>query len=209
MDEKKIDKIVHWPTPKDKKEVRTWLGIVQYYAKYFPHLATLATPLFRLTRLDVSFEWTQECEDAFRSIKEKLVSPPILGNPDVTKGPFTVTCDASLTGLGAVLTQEQDGKEITIAYWSKLLNKAQRNYCATHRELLALVESVKAFNHYLAGAPFKVRSDHAALQWLRNFKNPTGKLARWLERLAPYQFQVVYEKGINIGHWTFFKSPSQ
>ncbi|KAK3915960.1 Retrovirus-related Pol polyprotein from transposon 297 [Frankliniella fusca] len=86
-----------------------------------------------------------------------------------------------------------------LAYWSKTLNPVQRNYCATHRELLALVESIKAFNHYLAGAPFTVRSDHAALQ-CTNFKNPTGKLARWLERLAPCQFQVVHVKGTNIGH---------
>lgn len=102
--------------------------------------------------------------------------------------------------MGAVICQEQDGKEVTIAYWSKTLNPAQRNYCTTHRELLALVESIKAFNHYLAGAPFIVRSDHAALQWLKNFKNPTGMLARWLEKLAPYQFQVVHVKGSAIGH---------
>ncbi|XP_034249687.1 uncharacterized protein LOC117650391 [Thrips palmi] len=200
VDNKKIHQITHWPAPKDVKEVRSWLGLVQYYAKYVPHLATIATPIFALMKQGVPFEWSNDCEKAFAEIKQKLVSPPILGTPDVEKGQFTVTCDASLTGLGAVLTQEQDGKDVTISFWSKLLNKAQRNYCATHRELLALVEAIKAFNHYLAGAPFIVKSDHAALQWLRNFKNPTGRLARWLERLAPYKFEVVHEKGINIGH---------
>jgi len=200
VDLAKIEKITHWPSPINQKEVRSWLGLVQYYAKYVPHLATLATPIFYLTRKGVDFVWTTECEQAFQTIKEKLASPPILGTPNVDKGQFTVTCDASLTGLGAVLTQEQDGHEVTIAYWSKLLNQAQRNYCATHRELLALVEAVKTFNHYLAGAPFIVKSDHAALQWLKNFKNPTGKLARWLERLAPYKFQVVHERGVDIGH---------
>jgi len=200
VDKKKIEQITHWPAPKDQKEVRSWLGLVQYYAKYVPHLATLAAPIFALIRLGVPFVWSAECEEAFKIIKQKLVEPPILGTPDITKGPFTLTCDASLTGLGAVLTQEQDGRDVTIAYWSKLLNRSQQNYCATYRELLALVESIKAYNYYLAGAPFIVRSDHAALQWLKNFKNPTGKLARWLERLAPYKFEVVHERGINIGH---------
>ena len=196
----KIEKIIHWPRPQCQKELRSWLGIVTYYSKYLHHMATTAYPLYKLLRADTPYEWTEECEKAFQTLKEQLTTPPILGSPDVTKGPFTLTCDASLTGLGAVLTQEQDGVDVTIAYWSKALNRSQMNYCTTHRELLALVESVKAFNHYLAGAPFKVRSDHAALQWLKTFKNPTGKLARWLERLAPYQFQVVYTKGTNIGN---------
>ncbi|KAJ1518953.1 hypothetical protein ONE63_011441 [Megalurothrips usitatus] len=196
----KINKILHWARPNDQKELRSWLGLVNYYTKYVPHLATEASPLYELLRSKISFEWTEQCEQSFKRIKQLLTTPPVLGTPDVTKGPFTLTSDASLTGLGAVLSQEQNGKDVTIAYWSKILNTAQRNYCATHRELLALVESVKAFNHYLAGAPFLVKSDHAALQWLKSFKNPTGMLARWLEKLAPYQFQVVYVKGTSIGH---------
>lgn len=199
-DDNKINKILHWAQPQDQKEVRSWLGLVNYYIKYVPNMATVAAPLYNLLKNKVVFKWTPECETAFQKIKQALTSPPILGTPDITKGPFTLTCDASLTGLGAVLTQEQDGKDITLAYWSKALNTAQRNYCATHRELLALVESVKAFNHYLAGAPFIVKSDHAALQWLRSFRNPTGMLARWLEKLAPHKFQVVHVKGTSIGH---------
>jgi len=163
-------------------------------------MADAAAPLFALMKKGVQYSWTEECQKAFDEIKIRLTTAPVLGTPNLEKGPFILTCDASLFGLGAVLAQEQDGKEVTLAYWSKTLNPAQRNYCATHRELLALVESIKAFHHYLAGAPCTVRSDHAALQWLRTFKNPTGKLARWLERLAPYKFQVVYEKGTNIGH---------
>ena len=79
-------------------------------------MATLATPIFALVKQGVLFNWSKECAEAFDTIKQKLVSPPILGNPDVNKGAFTVTCDASLTGLGAVLTQEQDGVEVTISY---------------------------------------------------------------------------------------------
>jgi hypothetical protein len=123
-------------------QVIAWLGAI---------LRKICTTFSNIgTRQNVPLKWTQECEQAFQTIKQKLVSPPILGTPDVDKGFFTATCYASLTGLGAVLTQEQDGKEVIIAYWSKLLNSAQRNYCATHRELLAFAESVKAFNHYLA-----------------------------------------------------------
>lgn len=194
-DSNKISKILDWPAPINQKELRSWMGMVTYYSKYLPHMASTATPLNKLLKKNVKFSWTPECEQAFATIEQQLVSPPILGTANVEKGPFTLTCDASLTGLGAVLSQEQDGEDVTIAYWSKTLNAAQRNYCATHRELLAVVDAIKAFNHYLAGAPFVVKSDHAALQWLRNFKNPTGKLARWLERLAPYKFQGGAHEG--------------
>lgn len=101
------------------KELRSWMGIVTYYSKYLSHMATTAAPLYKLLKSKVTFEWTEECEQAFNKLKEQLTTPPILGTPDVNAGPFILTSDASTTGLGAVLAQEQNGKEVTIAYWSK------------------------------------------------------------------------------------------
>lgn len=192
---KKIDKIICWSQPKDVPELRTWLGMVNYYTKFVPQLATVAAPLYQLLHKASTFKWTPECEKSFQELKSRLTKAPILGSPDISKGKFILYCDASLTGLGAVLKQEQDGKEVLIEHWSKILNPAQRNYCVTHLELLCLVEAVEHFHHYLAGAPFDVKTDHAALQWLRNFRNPSGLLARWLGRLAPYKFEVSYIKG--------------
>lgn len=192
---KKVQKVLCWPTPQNVAELGTFLGKVNYYTKFVPHLATVAAPLNALLHKDKEWHWTEECEKSFQELKRLLADAPVLGTPDLTKGKFILYSDASLTGLGGVLKQDQDGREITLSHWSKTLNQAQRNYCVTHRELLALVEAVEHFHHYLAGAPFLVKTDHSALQWLRNFKNPSGLLARWLSRLAPYKFEVQYIKG--------------
>jgi hypothetical protein len=88
-----------------------------------------------------------------------------------------------------------DGLERPVAYFSRSLNKHERNYCVTIRELLAVVESIKHFHHYLYGTQFKVRTDHGALNWLRKFKNPEGQIARWLEVLESYNFTIEHRPG--------------
>ena len=103
---------------------------------------------------------------------------------------------ASDVGMGGVLSQiGDDGQERVVAYGSKLLTKAERNYCVTRKELLAVVTFTDLFRPYLLGKEFTVRTDHASLTWLRNFKSPTGQLARWLEKLSEYQFNIVHRKG--------------
>ena len=110
-------------------------------------------------------------------------------------GAFTLDCDASDKGIGAVLLQEQDGVERVIAYVSHTLSKAQKNYSTTKKELLACVVFVQEFSHYFKGKEFNLRADHSCLQWLYNFKNPTGMLARWLEIMGNYHFQIVFRPG--------------
>lgn len=87
------------------------------------------------------------------------------------------------------------GKKKVIAYFSKVLSKAERNYCVTRRELLAVVDSLKSFRHYLLGRKFVIRTDHVSLKWLMSFKDLEGQLARWLERLQEFNFEVVHRKG--------------
>ena len=123
------------------------------------------------------------------------MSPPILAFPDYQK-PFTLDTDASNLGIGAVLSQEQDdGQERVIAYGSRVLSKAERRYCVTRRELLAVVYFLQHFRPYLLGRHFTLRSDHGSLTWLRNFKEPEGQLARWLEKLQEYDFTIVHRPG--------------
>ena len=119
---------------------------------------------------------------SFRTLKIALCSQPILAFP-ASEGKYIVDTDPSNTGLGAVLSQVQNGEKQVIAYYSKTLSKPERNYCVTRRELLAIVRALEHFHKYLYGRQFSLRTDHAALAWLLRFKKPEGQLARWLERL--------------------------
>ena len=146
-----------------------------------------------------SFTWTEETQEAFESLKKHLSSTPILALPDV-KEPFILCTDASSTAMGAVLAQVQDGKERAICYASKAFSKSQTNYSATKRELLAIVTFTRHFRHYLLRRKFKIVTDHRALQWLHNFKDPDGLTARWLEKLAAFNYDVKHRPGKSIGH---------
>ena len=119
------------------------------------------------------------------------MSAPILAFPDFAKT-FILDTDASNEGIGAVLSQVEEGKETVIAYASRVLTKAERGYCVTRRELLAVVTFLQQFRAYLLGRHFVVRTDHGSLTWLRNFKNPEGQLTRWLEQLQEFDFEVVH-----------------
>ena len=118
----------------------------------------------------------------------------MLGYP-TRDDPFILDTDASGDGLGAVLSQIQEGQERVIAYASKTMSETQRRYCTTYRELLAVVIFVKQYRNYLWGRSFTVRTDHASLRWLLNFRNPEGMVARWLATLNTYDFVVVHRKG--------------
>ena len=198
-DPSKIESVRTWPVPTNVSELRSFLGLIGYYRRFVPNFSTVASPLTRLTQKSVQFEWSQECNDAFESLKERLVSAPILSYPK-GDGLFILDTDASLSGVGAVLSQIQDNEEKVIAYASKTLNKSQRNYCTTYRELLAVVTFVKHFRHYLWGRNFKVRTDHSSLIWLKQFKNPEGMLARWLSNLDTYDFTLEHRKGCFHGN---------
>lgn len=103
--------------------------------------------------------------------------------------------DACDTGVGAVLSQIQDGAERVLAYGSRKLSRAEQNYCTTRRELLAIVDFTAHFRQYLLGRRFKVRTDHSSLRWLTRMKEPEGQLARWLEKLAEYDFEIIHRPG--------------
>ena len=110
-------------------------------------------------------------------------------------GQYLLDTDASDVAIGAVLNQTQNGQLKVIAYASRSLNKAERKYCVTRKEFLAIVNFTQHFRHYLLGREFKVRSDHQPLKWLFNLKDPSGQVARWLEILAAYNFVIDYRPG--------------
>ena len=175
-------------------DVRSFLGTCSYYRKYIKSFGEIAKPLYGLTEHSRLFEWNEKAEIAFQTLKEKLMSSPILAYPN-ENDPFILDCDASGIGLGAVLSQNQEGHERVISYFSKTLGKAERNYCVTRRELLAIVSAIKHYHHYLVGKKFLVRTDHGALRWLLSFKNPEGQVARWIELLGNYHLDIEHRPG--------------
>ncbi|GFX30620.1 retrovirus-related Pol polyprotein from transposon 412 [Trichonephila clavipes] len=185
--------------PENLRELRSFLGLCTYYRKFVKGFSNIARPLHKLTESKQKFQWTKECEDSFLQLKEALTSSPILIYPQPDK-PFILDTDASNESVGAVLSQEIDGQERVVAYWSKCLSKPERNYCVTRKELLAIVKAIEHFHHYLYGQKFLLRTDHASLTWLMNFRNTEGQVARWIQRLNEYYFDIRHRKGSSHGN---------
>uniref|UniRef100_A0AAV2JG64 Gypsy retrotransposon integrase-like protein 1 n=1 Tax=Knipowitschia caucasica TaxID=637954 RepID=A0AAV2JG64_KNICA len=192
--EEKVQVVRDWPIPTNLRELKSFIGLASYYRRFVRGFSCIAAPLFALQRKNCDFVWTPECDRAFCTLKKALTESPILTPPD-TNLPFVMDTDASDAGMGAVLSQVGSHGEKVVAYFSKTFNKAERRYCVTRRELLAIVRAIGHFRYYLCGLPFTVRTDHSALQWLMSFKEPEGQIARWLEELAPYNFKVEYRAG--------------
>ena len=127
-------------------------------------------------------------------LKHRLTTSPVLSYPDFAK-PFILDTDASYDGIGAVPSQQHKGKEVVVAYASCTLSKSERKYCVTRKELLAAVKFIQHFCPYLLCNPFVLRTDHGSLTWLQNFKEPEGQLARWIEQLQEYHFEIVHRPG--------------
>ncbi|GFQ68546.1 retrovirus-related Pol polyprotein from transposon 297 [Trichonephila clavata] len=193
-DPQKVSAVKDWRRPKNVHELRSFLGLCTYYRRFVKGFSSIARPLHRLTENKQKFLWTDECEEAFNSLKAALTSSPILVYPDPEKQ-FILDTDASHESVGAVLSQEINGQEHVIAYWSKCLSKPERNYCVTRKELLAIVKAVENFHSYLYGRKFLLRTDHASLTWLLNFKNTEGQIARWIQKLEEYDFEIKHRKG--------------
>ena len=193
-DPEKTKAVEAWPVPQNVKELRSFLGFSSYYRRFVRNYATIAAPLHALTKDGQKFQWSAQCQEAFKCLKAALAHSPVLQYPDPQQ-PFVLDTDASDHGIGAVLSQTIDGEERVVAYYSRSLSAPERNYCTTRKELLAVVDSVRQFHAYLYGAKFTIRSDHSALQWLRKLRDPEGQLARWLARLDQYQYSVIHRPG--------------
>ena len=194
-DPDKVKAVSEWGAPKDLTDVRSFLGLCSYYRRFIPQFSTVAKPLTLLTEKGQEFRWGPEQEEAWNDLKGHLLSAPILANPNPDQE-FILDTDASAYGIGAVLSQVQDGKERVIAYASRSLSKPERRYCVTRRELLAVVYFSKYFRHYLYGRKFTIRTDHGALRWLTNFQDPQGQVAWWLEVLGTYDYEIQHRAGI-------------
>jgi transposase InsO family protein len=193
-DPEKVKAIEEFPTPKNVRGVRSFLGLASWYRRFVPGFATLTAPLTKLLRKDTKFIWSETTEKAFKILKEKLSSTPVLACPDFNVK-FVLQVDASNEGLGATLTQQVDNQEKVIAYASRLLSQAEQKYTVTERECLSLVWAVRKFRPYLEGYSFTAITDHRALKWLMTLEKPSGRLARWILELQQHDFDIQYRKG--------------
>ncbi|KAK2578589.1 hypothetical protein KPH14_000923 [Odynerus spinipes] len=166
-DPSKISAVRDWPIPKEKSQVRSFIGLCTNYRKFVKSFSSIAKPLHRLTEDKASFLWTEECQQAFEQLKKCLAELPVLAYP-LTNSEFILDTEASNFAMGAVLYR---------------------------KELLAIVKSIEHFHHYLYGRSFTVRTDHAALRWLLSFKKLEGQIARWIERLQGYDFKIEHRPG--------------
>ena len=198
-DPDKVQAVREWPEPHTAKQLMAFLGTVGYYRQYIEDYATLAKPLTVLTGKGIKWSWDSAAQGAFSELKRRLVEAPVLGYPD-PRISYVLDTDASDVGVGAVLSQVQDSQERVIAYYSKTLAPPERNYCVTRRELLAVVKAVRHFRPYLYGRRFKLRTDHASLQWLCQRREPSHQVARWLEILAEFNYQLEHRAGTKHGN---------
>lgn len=194
-DPKNTEAVILFPTPTDIKELRQFLGLTNYYRKFIKDYAKIANPLYELTRKTArGYQWSSSCQESFETLKQKLVNPPVLVYPDF-RVPFIVHTDASESAIGGILSQNQEGRERVIAYWSRQLQKSERNYSTIEREALAVISAVKEFYPYLYGFNFTLVTDHNPLTTLKALKDVGGRLARWMLFLQQFSFEFQYKPG--------------
>jgi RNase H-like domain found in reverse transcriptase/Reverse transcriptase (RNA-dependent DNA polymerase)/Integrase zinc binding domain/Chromo (CHRromatin Organisation MOdifier) domain/Retroviral aspartyl protease len=195
-DPEKVRAISEWPVPNCAKDLRKWLGLANYLHKYCKDYAALTQPLTGLLKKNTAWIWRSEQSTAFEEIKRRLLSAPVLKIADPDK-PFFVVCDASDFAVGAALLQCDDsGVERVIAYVSRQLKAAEKNYPVHDKELLAMKFALVKFRvHLLGSKPFTVFTDHASLRTAVNSPHLSARMARWLSFFAEYNFRVEYKPG--------------
>ena len=194
-----VQKLLDWPVPRTVTEVRGFLGLGNYYRRFVRNFSQTAQPLINLTKKGIDFHWSLACQEAFDQLKRTLCSPEVMAYPS-SEGLFILDTDASDHSVGAVLSQVQGNYERVIAYGSHALNKAERNYCVTDRELLAVKHFVEYYRQYLLGRKFLIRTDHQALRWLFSLREPKARIARWIEILSAFHFEIEYRPGQKHGN---------
>ncbi|XP_054283366.1 uncharacterized protein K02A2.6-like [Macrosteles quadrilineatus] len=195
--------IVKAPRPTDLTQLRSYIGLLNYYGKFLPNLSTLLHPLYNLLNKGVKWSWSEECERAFQKSKELLLTNKVL-IPFNPKLDIVVMADASPYGVGGVISHRlPDGSEKPIAFGSRTLSVHEARYSQIEKEALALVFVVKKFHTFLYGRRFILATDHRPLTFLlgHNKSIPTlaaARIQRWALTLAAYDYELVYRKGSDM-----------
>jgi hypothetical protein len=190
VDLKKVADILNWKVPTDARGIKSFIGMAGYYRRFIEGFSKIVKPMTALLANKIEFKWTQKCQEAFESLKEKLTTSPVLVLPDVHK-PFLVYCDAYYTGLGCVLLQE--GR--VVAYSSRQLKVHEKNYPIHDLELAAVVHALKTWRHYLYRQKCDVYTDHKSLKYIFTQLEVNMRQQRWLELIKDYELEIHYHLG--------------
>jgi hypothetical protein len=190
VDPEKVQEVMDWKPPTTVRQIRSFLGLAGYYQRFILDFSMIAKPMTKLLKKGVKFEWSQKCEDAFHALRQHLTIAPVLAQPDNTKS-FDVYCDASGTGLGCVLMQDNR----VIAYASRALRPHEQNYPTHDLELAAVVHALKIWRHYLMGAHCNIYTDHKSLKYIFTQADLNMRQRRWLELIKDYDLEVHYHPG--------------
>ena len=158
VDPTKVQEVMDWKPPTSVHQIRSFLGLAGYYRRFIPDFSRIAKPMTELLKKGVKFVWDDKCKKAFQTLKARLTTAPVLATPDSTK-PFDVYCDASGTGLGCVLMQDNR----VIAYASRALRNHEKNYPTHDLELAAVIHALKLWRHHLMGTHCNIYTDHKSL----------------------------------------------
>ncbi|GFX73260.1 retrovirus-related Pol polyprotein from transposon 17.6 [Trichonephila clavipes] len=199
VDQEKTAAIQNIPSPRNLKQLQSFLQTCSWYRKFIPNFSDIARPLSNLSKKSTAWKWSEIEQQAFQTLKQCLNTPPILRQVDPKKH-FIIRTDASSYVLGAVLLQgESPTDEQPVEYASRLMSSAEKNYSTTEREALAVVWALNKFRGYIEGAEITVASDHQPLKWLISLTSPTGRLARararWALQIQSYNLKFDYFPG--------------
>jgi hypothetical protein len=190
VDPDKVQEVMNWKPPMTIHQIRSFLGLAGYYRRFIPDFSRIAKPITELLKKEAKFVWSQKCEDAFHALRQHLTTAPVLAQPDSSK-PFDVYCDASGTGLGCVLMQDNR----VIAYASRALRPHEQNYPTHDLEFAAVVHELKMWRHYLMGTHCNIFTDHKSLKYIFTQADLNMRQRRWLELIKDYDLEVHYHPG--------------
>lgn len=199
-----------FPRPTTLKKLRGFLSLLSWFRRFIPNLSERAAPLYEMTQKNIAFIWTDARIEAYESLRLSLSTPPVLHLPDL-RYPYHLYTDASDIGMSCMALQEINGEQRVVGFWSKVFTKTQRNYTVLEREFLAVLSALEHFKLYILGRQTTfVHCDHASLKWVHNLACPSGRLARWVTRLAVFDVKIVHVPGkLNLVADAMSRAPVQ